>query len=122
MLLAATEMRASEALNICIKDIDYESKPATIYVRGENTKTKTDRIIFLTEKVTNQLNTWLKYKHRTRRVCYQDKDDAGNKKTITEYRTPNIQKNNLVFSIYQSNQASNPSSCVLSYQPRLAKH
>ena len=53
-------------LNIRVKDIDFDKKPATIYVRGENTKTKTDRIIFLTEEVTNQLDTWLKYKYRTR--------------------------------------------------------
>ena len=83
MLLAATGMRAVEALNIRIKDIDFDNKPARIFVRGENTKTKTDRIIFLTEEVTNQLNAWLKYKRRTRRVCYQNKDDEGNKKTIT---------------------------------------
>ena len=110
MLLAATGMRAVEALNIQIKDIDFDNKPATIYIRGENTKTKTDRIIILTDEVTNQLNAWLKYKHRTRRVCYQDKDDGENKKTITEYRTPNIKKTDLVFSVYQSNQAPNPKS------------
>ena len=92
MLLAATGMRAVEALNIRVKDIDFDNKPATIYVKGENIKTKTDRSIFLTDEFTNQLNTWLEYKHRTRRVCYQDKDDVGNKRTITEYRTLNIQK------------------------------
>jgi integrase len=46
MLLAATGMRASKSLNIRIKDMDFDKKPATLYVRGENTKTKTDRIIF----------------------------------------------------------------------------
>ena len=56
ILLAATGMRASEALNILIKDIDFDNKPATIYVRGENTKTKTDRVIFLTDEVTNQIH------------------------------------------------------------------
>ena len=71
MLLAATGMRASEALHIRVKDIDFEKNPAELYVRGENTKTKADRTIFLTEEVTNQLNSWLKYKYRTRRVCYQ---------------------------------------------------
>ena len=50
----------------CIKDIDFDNKPAKIHVRGENTKTKTDRTIFLTEEVTNQLNVLLKYKYRTR--------------------------------------------------------
>ena len=110
MLLAATGMRAVEALNICIKDIDFDNKPATIYVRGENTKTKTDRIIFLTDEVTNQIDAWLKYKHRTRRVCYQDKDDTGNKKTITEYRTPSLKKTDMVFAVYQSDQAPDPKS------------
>ena len=110
MLLAATGMRAAEALNILIKDIDFDNKPELIYIRAENTKTKTDRIIFLTDEVTNQLNIWLKYKHRTRRVCYQDKDNENNKKTITEYRTPNIQKNDLLFSVYQSDQAPDPKS------------
>jgi integrase len=57
ILLATTGMRAVEALNIHIKDIDFESRPATIYVRGENTKTKTDRIVFLTYEVIDQLNT-----------------------------------------------------------------
>ena len=46
MLLSATGMHVVEALNIHIKNIDFDNKPATIYVRGENTKTKTDRIIF----------------------------------------------------------------------------
>ena len=73
MLLAATGMRATEALHIRVKDIDFEKHPAELYVRGENTKTKADRTIFLTSEVTNQLNTWLKYKYRTRRVCHQIK-------------------------------------------------
>jgi integrase len=81
MLLAATGMRAAEALNIRIKDIDFDNNPATLYIKGENTKTKTDRLIFLTDEVTNQINAWLKYTHRTRSICYQDKDDRRNRKT-----------------------------------------
>ena len=80
MLLAATGMRAVEALHIRVKDIDFDNKPARISVMGENTKTKTDRTIFLTEEVTNQLDSWLKYKHRTRRVCYQNKDNENENK------------------------------------------
>ncbi len=79
MLLAATGMRATEALHIRVKDIDFEKHPAELYIRGENTKTKADRTIFLTEEVTNQLNAWLKYKYRTRRVCHQIKDDIKKK-------------------------------------------
>ena len=85
MLLAATGMRAGEALSIRIKDFDFESNPSKLFVRGEYTKTRTDRIIFLTDEVANQLKSWLDYKYRTRRICYKDNQDG---KTISEYRTP----------------------------------
>jgi len=78
-------MRAVEALSIRIKDIDFDSNPAKVKIRGEYTKTKVDRIIFLTEELTQQLKSWLDYKYRTRRVCHQHKQHG---KTITEYRTP----------------------------------
>jgi integrase/recombinase XerD len=101
MLLAATGMCAVESLHIRVKDIDFENKPARISVMGENTKTKTDRTIFFTEEVTNQLDSWLKYKHRTRRVYYQNKDsEKESKKTAIEYRTPSIKKTDLVFAAY----------------------
>lgn len=72
-ILAATGMRAVEALSVHIKDLDFDSNPAKLFVRGEYTKTKVDRTIFLTDELTQQLKSWLDYKHRTRRVCYQDK-------------------------------------------------
>ena len=51
ILLAATGMRAGEALSIRIKDLDFDSNPSKLFVRGEYTKTRTDRIIFLTDEV-----------------------------------------------------------------------
>ncbi len=70
ILLAATGMRV---LSISIKDIDFNSNPTKLFVTGEYAKTKVDRIIFLTKELTQQLKSWLNYKHRTRRLCYQDK-------------------------------------------------
>jgi integrase len=105
MLLAATGMRAVEALSIRIRDLDFDSNPATVFVRGEYTKTKVDRIVFLTEEVTLQLKSWLDYKYRTRRVCYQDKLKG---KTITEYRTPDKINTDLVFAVYQDKKTPNP--------------
>ena len=125
MLLATTGMRTVEALNICIKDIDFDNDPATIYIRGENTKTKTDRILFLTEEVTNQLKSWLKYKYRTRRICHpQTKDDAdenGNIKTITEHRTPSLNKMDMVFAVNQNNQTPDPDSLYTDMSSSFAK-
>jgi integrase len=104
MLLAATGFRAVEALSIRIKDLYLQSAPAKIFVRGEYTKTKTDRYIFLTEEVVVQLKQWMEYKYRTRRICH--KDDRG--KTITEYRTPERNDNDLVFAVYQDREKPDP--------------
>jgi integrase/recombinase XerD len=107
ILLAATGMRAVEALSIRIKDINFDSSPATLFVRGEFTKTKADRTIFLTEEATQQLESWLDYKYRTRRVCHQDKQKG---KVITEYRTPDKKDSDLVFAVYQDKNMPNPNS------------
>jgi len=106
MLLAATGMRAVEALSIRIKDIKFDTNPATLFVRGLYTKTKVDRTIFLTEEITQQLKSLLDYKYRTRRVCHQDKDG----RTITEVRTPNKEDTDLVFAVYQDKNLPNPES------------
>jgi integrase len=107
MLLAATGMRAVEALSSRIKDIDFDSNPPKLFVRGEYTKTKVDRIVFLTEEVTQQLKSWLDYKYRTRRVCYQDKQTG---KTITENRTPDKKDTDLIFAVYQDKKMPDPNS------------
>jgi hypothetical protein len=57
------------------------------------------------QEVSQQLKSWLGYKHRTRRVCYQDKQKG---KTITEYRTPDKKDIDLVFAVYQGKGTPNP--------------
>ena len=110
MLLAAGGFRAVEALSLRIKDLHLESKLARAFVRGEYTKTKTDRIVFLTDEVTQQLKSWLGYKYRTRRICYNDwAGQEYEKKTITEYRTPDKNDTDLIFAIYQNSKMPNPS-------------
>src|SRR5712691_4754961 len=98
MLLAATGFRAVEGLSIRIKDLHLESKPAKIFVRGEYTKTRTDRVVFLTEEVVNQLRQWIKYKYRTRRIYNKDNHTG---KTITKNTTPERNDNDLIFAVYQ---------------------
>lgn len=95
MLLAATGMRAVEALSIRIKDLDLQSNSPSLFIRGEFTKTKSDRTIYLTAELRDQLSSWLDYKYRSRRVCYSNSD----RKTVTEYRTPKKNETNLIFSV-----------------------
>jgi integrase len=105
LLLAATGMRAGEALSVRIKDLDLNSSPARLFVRGQYTKTRTDRTIFLTDEASHQLKSWLDYKYRTRRVCYKDRRDG--EKTISEYRSPTKNDTDLIFAVYQDIERPN---------------
>jgi integrase len=81
MLLASTGLRATEALSIRLKDLDINNNPAKLTIRGEYTKTKVDRYVFLTREVVEQIKIWIDYKYRKRRVCYyyKDKEKSGKK-------------------------------------------
>ena len=101
MLLASTGLRVTEALSIRLKDLDLESNPVKLIIRGEFTKTKVDRYVLLTKEIVQQLKIFIDYKYRKRRVCYIDNSTERKKKTITEYRIPEKNVNDLVFSVYQ---------------------
>lgn len=117
ILLAATGMRAVEALSIRIKDLDLQLNPPRLFVRGEVTKTRSDRIIFLTNEVAYQLSSWLDYKYRSRRVCYSNNEG----KTVTEYRTPEKNETDLVFSVSQSVKNPNPDNLYTELSSSFAK-
>lgn len=95
MLLASTGLRATEALSICIKDLDItysnnNSDPAKLIIRGQHTKTKVDRYAFLSGEVVEQIKIWLDFKYRKPRICYKDKETG---KSMTEYRSPEKKQN-----------------------------
>ncbi|MGH9984372.1 MAG: tyrosine-type recombinase/integrase [Nitrososphaeraceae archaeon] len=101
MLLAATGMRASEAISVRICDLDLDSTPPKLYLRGEYTKTRSDRTVLLTQEVAKQLRNWLEYKFRRRRVSFYDNKSD---KSISEYRLPPKIDNDFVFSMNASSQ------------------
>jgi integrase len=109
MLLASTGMRAVEGLSVRIKDFDLQSSPPKLFVRGEYTKTKSDRTIFLTSELSQQISTWINYKYRKRRICYS----RNNSNTITQYRTPERKDTDLVFAVYQSITSPNPKNLYI---------
>jgi integrase len=85
MLLASTGLRATEALSIRIKDLIIDSNdniPSKVIIRGDYTKTKADRYIFLTKEMRQQVKIWLDYKSRKRRICHIDKETG---KSISQY-------------------------------------
>jgi integrase len=100
MLLAATGMRASETLYTRLIDYDLDANPPRLLLRGEYTKTKISRTVFLTQEVVQQLLLWLKYKHRTRRICSKDEKSG---KTHIEYKTLKKNDHDLIFSVNRNN-------------------
>lgn len=59
LLLAGNGMRAVEALLIRIKDLHLQPSPPKLFVRGEFTKTRSDRTTFLIAELRYQLISWL---------------------------------------------------------------
>jgi integrase len=104
MLLAGTGMRAVEALSTRLSDYNFNSRPGRVFLRGKYTKTKVDRSVFLTDEIVSQLKAWLEYKYRRRRISKMN-DEKGN--TITEYRIPEKNDNDLVFSM-NNRKTENP--------------
>jgi integrase len=100
MLLAATGMRASEALCTRLIDYDLSANPPRLYIRGEYTKTKVSRFVFLTQELVQQISLWLEYKYRTRRICSKDEKSD---KTLIEYKTLERNDHNLLFSVNRTN-------------------
>ena len=104
MFLACTGMRATEALSIRLKDIDLNTDPVKVFIRGEYTKTKQDRFVFLTKEATNLLKSWLKYKYRNHRSSYKNKDGIS----IYEYIRPIRKSEDLIFAIYHNHKQARP--------------
>ena len=95
MFLASTGCRAGEAASIRLVDLDFSRHPSKVFIRGEHTKTKTDRVVFLTDELVQQLKSWIEFKYRTRRICFQNKESG---KYFSEYRTPERSDDNLIFT------------------------
>jgi hypothetical protein len=70
-------------------DIDFEH--SKVHIRGEYTKTKVDRFVYLTTELADQLKLWIDYKYRERRR-YMTED----KKNI--FFKPQAHDTDLVFS------------------------
>lgn len=95
-----TGCRAKEALSIRECDIHWNEDPVTIFLRGEYTKTQTDRWVMLTSEIASAIKLMLDYKYRTRKIHYY-----RNGKSINEIRAPMPNKELFIFS---SNSIQNP--------------
>ncbi|NAL77280.1 tyrosine-type recombinase/integrase [Nitrososphaera sp. AFS] len=77
LLLAATGMRAREALSVRLKDIDWSNHK--VILRAQYTKTNRPRYVYLTKECVEHLKNWKEYRERVRRIVTRD----GKRKIVT---------------------------------------
>jgi integrase len=99
LLLSATGMRATEGLSIRICDLSLYTDPPNIFVQGEYTKTKTDRYVLVTRELKAQLDAYISYKYRTRRISYYSKETG---RVVSTYTTPDKNESDLLFSVHKT--------------------
>jgi integrase len=61
LILASSGLRAIEACAIRLRDLDFQSNPTKLHVRGEYTKTKVSRDIFISDEASKYLKDWIEY-------------------------------------------------------------
>src|SRR5215211_3953314 len=109
VLLAATGMRATEALALRNKDFDFDdessrnNRQAFVRIRGEFTKTRTDRYVFLTKEVVEQCKAWTDFKYRRRRITKvmnpASSNDNASGKAISQWVEPKPSPDDLFFAM-----------------------
>jgi integrase len=108
MLLASTGMRATEALALRHKDFDFDdenknNRQAFVRVRGEFTKTRTDRYVFLTKEMMEQCKAWTDFKYRRRRITKVVDNTTGNNgisgKAVSYWVEPEASPDDLFFAM-----------------------
>jgi integrase len=99
LILISCGMRAVEATAIRRKDIDFSTNPTRIDIRKEYSKTRTSRVIYISDEATYYLKQWLDLKYKDKNM----ERDVDEKLSIKD---PNSE--DLVFSIYSINEKPNP--------------
>lgn len=67
LVLVSGGMRATEALAIRLKDLDFTVEPTKVHIRKEFSKTKTARDIYISQEASQHLTEWLNWKYRTKK-------------------------------------------------------
>jgi integrase len=68
LVLASGGMRATEALAIRYRDLDFTVSSTRVHIRKEFTKTKAARDIYISDEATTYLKQWLDWKYREERI------------------------------------------------------
>lgn len=133
MLLAATGMRATEALALRHRDFDFDednnnrnNRQAFVRIRGEFTKTRTDRYVFLTRELVEQCKAWTDFKYRRRRITKvvnpsksssssgggYDSNSSTNGKAVSQWVEPKPSPDDLFFAMPRNRKRRSSLRCL----------
>ena len=87
LVLASGGTRATEALAIRLKDIDFSVSPTKIRIRSDYAKTRVSRDIYISDEATSYLNQWIDWKYRSKGKWTKTKNDDD--LVFTVYNTAN---------------------------------
>ena len=112
-------MRATEALALRNKDFDFDDESnhnnnhhqAFVRIRGESTKTRTDRYVFLTKEMIGQCKAWTDYKYRRRRLTKvvnntPTRSNNVGGKAVSHWIEPELSPDDLFFSMPRKRKRS----------------
>ena len=76
LVLASSGLRATEALSLRVKDIDFNVSPTKIHILAEHTKTKQSRDIYISNEASKELSKFIESKDSNNLVfSLEDKQD-----------------------------------------------
>ena len=95
--LASSGCRIGELSSVRWKDIDFNNtRPTSIHLRPEYTKTKTGRVVYISDEATEELNQWRLFKERCLNNNNKKKNDESSR-TLLLPRRYIIESDGLVF-------------------------
>ena len=89
LVLASGGTRSMETLSIRNRDVDFEESPTKLHIIAENTKTKQDRDVFISDEAFRELKRFVESKYREK--FENIKSNNPNDLVFSSWRTDKIQ-------------------------------
>jgi integrase len=68
LIIASSGMRTNEALSLRNSDVDFSQFPTRVHIMAENTKTKQERDIYISDEATNDLKQYIVSKYSSMEI------------------------------------------------------
>jgi integrase len=112
--LASSGWRALESLTLKLENFNFETNPVKVSIQGKHTKTRNSRHSWLTQEFTKQLNDYLSWKYRARKINTYSRGSKG--EYVTKLVTPERRPDDYVFLIYHDEKTDdNPRKLEYAY-------